>query len=258
MIKSELTMRSFSLNMDTKVTVLLPEDRRNMPQDQKGRKYPVLYILHGYKEDCSAWLDLSNIFLLCRDLDLIVVMPSANNSCYNNSKYGQNYYDWIAEELPIKLKNIFPISDRREDTFIMGESMGGYGTLRIALSKPEQYGKAVCLSGANLVKSKRISEDMKLFIGEKEEALNSDANIENLVEKIRKENLDCPELRFYCGTEDFICDECREIADYIERGFPDKVKQEYWHGEHNFFFWNEANVKALAFFGFEVKGNSTI
>ncbi|MBR3251509.1 MAG: hypothetical protein IKF80_07350 [Erysipelotrichaceae bacterium] len=131
MVKAELTMRANSLNMDTKVNVLLPEDRKET-KDLKGKKYPVLYILHGYKEDCDAWVNLSNIFLLCRDLDLIVVMPSANNSCYNNSRYDQNYYDWISEELPIKLKNYFPISDRREDTFIMGESMGGYGTLRIA------------------------------------------------------------------------------------------------------------------------------
>ena len=257
MVKAELTMRANSLNMDTKVTVLLPEDRRET-KDLKGRKYPVLYILHGYKEDCSAWLSLSNIFLLCRDLDLIVVMPSANNSCYNNSKYGQNYYDWISEELPLKLKNYFPVSDKREETFIMGESMGGYGTLRIALSKPERYGKAVCLSGANMAKMDIDIEEGELFIGTKEEALNSDANIENLVDRIQKNGLECPELRFYCGIEDFIYEPCRQIADYIEERFPDKVKQEYWHGEHNFFFWNEANYKALKFFGFDVKGNSTI
>ncbi|MBR2787779.1 MAG: hypothetical protein IKD94_01320 [Erysipelotrichaceae bacterium] len=257
MVKAELTMRANSLNMDTKVTVLLPEDRKET-KDLRGKKYPVLYILHGYKEDCSAWLNLSNIFLLCRDLDLIVVMPSANNSCYNNSKYGQNYYDWIAEELPVKLRNYFPISDRREDTFIMGESMGGYGTLRIALSKPDKYGKAVCLSGANMAKRETIHKDMEPFLGTREEMLTSDANIENLIRKIKERNLDCPELRIYCGNEDFIFADCRKITEKLEEAFPDKVRHEYWKGEHNFFFWNEANPKALSFFGFDVKGNSVI
>ncbi len=257
MVKAELTMRANSLNMDTKVTVLLPEDRKET-KDLKGKKYPVLYILHGYKEDCSAWLNLSNIFLICRDLDLIVVMPSANNSCYNNSKYGQNYYDWISEELPLKLKNYFPISDKREDTFIMGESMGGYGTLRIALSKPDKYAKAVCLSGANMATRESIHKDMEPFLGTREELLASDANIENLVRKIKENDLDCPELRIYCGLEDFIFDDCNRITEILEEAFPDKVRHEYWRGEHNFFFWNEANPKALHFFGFDVKGNSVI
>ena len=257
MVKAELTMRANSLNMDTKVTVLLPEDRKET-KDLRGKKYPVLYILHGYKEDCDAWINLSNIFLLCRDLDLIVVMPSANNSCYNNSKFDQNYYDWISEELPVKLKNYFPISDRREDTFIMGESMGGYGTLRIALSKPDRYGKAVCLSGANMAYRAISHKDMEPFLGTPEEAIDSDVNIENLARKIKENNLDCPQLRVYCGTEDFIFPDCRKITDYLEEMFPEKVKHEYWSGEHNFFFWNEANPKALAFFGFNVKGNSII
>ena len=91
MIQAELTIRSVSLEMDTKVNVLLPEDRHKTV-DTRGRKYPVLYILHGFKEDCSSWLNLSNIFLLCRDLDLIVVMPSGNNSSYNDMVYGQAYY----------------------------------------------------------------------------------------------------------------------------------------------------------------------
>ena len=148
MIHAQLTMRSNALEMDTKVDVLLPEDRHTT-KDTRGKKYPVLYILHGAKEDNSSWINLSNIFLMCRDLDLIVVMPTTYRGSYVDAVYGQNYYTYISEELPVKMKNIFPISDDPKDTFIMGESMGGYGTMRIALSKPENYAKAVVLSGGN-------------------------------------------------------------------------------------------------------------
>ena len=144
MIHAQLTMRSNALEMDTKVDVLLPEDR-HITKDTRGRKYPVLYILHGAKEDNSSWINLSNIFLMCRDLDLIVVMPTTYRGSYVDAVYGQNYYTYISEELPVKMKNIFPISDDPKDTLIMGESMGGYGTLRIALSKPEKLCKRRCI-----------------------------------------------------------------------------------------------------------------
>ena len=119
MIHAQLTMRSNALEMDTKVDVLLPEDRHTT-KDTRGRKYPVLYILHGAKEDNSSWINLSNIFLMCRDLDLIVVMPTTYRGSYVDAVYGQNYYTYISEELPVKMKNIFPISDDPKDTFIMG------------------------------------------------------------------------------------------------------------------------------------------
>ena len=259
MIHVQLTLRSVSLEMDTGVTVLLPEDRHET-RDTRGRKYPVLYILHGYKNDCNSWVNLSNIFLMCRDLDLIVVFPSANNSSYNDMVYGQKYFTWVAEELPMKLKNYFPITDDPAQTFIMGESMGGYGTLRLALGHPENYGKAVCLSGGNI--SKDISDDDRKIRGiyaDSASALKSDGNLENLVRRIKANGTATPDFMFYCGTDDHAYQKCHEFAEYLKKELPDTfVGQEYWHGEHNFFFWNQAIPKALKFFGFEVVQNSVI
>ncbi len=259
MIHAELTIRSVALEMDTKVNVLLPEDRHET-KDTRGHEYPVLYILHGYKEDCSSWLNLSNIFLMCRDLDVIVVMPSGNNSSYNDMVYGQKYFTWIAEELPMKLKNYLPITDDPAKTFIMGESMGGYGTLRLALGHPENYGKAVCLSGGNVARRQDpTSLRFKAVYGEENAMETSDGNLENLVKKIKAQGKKTPDFMFYCGTEDGIYEGCREFADYLTKELPDTfVGQEYWPGQHNFFFWNEAIPKALKFFGFEIKQNSVI
>ena len=257
MIHASLTMRSVSLDMDTRVDVLLPEDRHET-KDQRGKKYPVLYVLHGSKDDSSSWINLSNIFLLCRDLDLILVFPSVTNSCYVNMKYGSDYYTWVSEELPVKLKNLFPISDDPKDTFIMGESMGGYGTLRIALSKPHNYAKAVCLSGCDLADFMDFNEKYRIgCFGSKEEYLNSDDNLYKLIEKAKDEN-DLPDLAFYCGTQDFIYNGCKKIAEECEKKLKTEVVQEYWNGMHNFFFWNEAAEKALKFFGFNVRENDVI
>lgn len=260
MIQAQLTLRSVALEMDTKVNVLLPEDR-HQTGDIRGKKYPVLYILHGMKEDCSSWLNLSTIMLNCRDLDLIVVMPSANNSSYLDTAYGFRYYTWISEELPRKLKNYFPISDDPAQTFIMGESMGGYGTMRVAFANPDKYGKAVVLSAGNI--ADRLKEGLSglstAFSPDIEAELASDNNIENLVYKLKEYKGTKPEYMFYCGTEDRVYPSCHKFAEFMKEQLPDyKIGAEYWHGEHNFFFWNEAIPKALKFFGFEVRQNSVI
>ena len=258
MIHTTFTMRSVALDMDTKVDILLPEDRHKT-EDLRGLKYPVLYILHGYKNDNSSWLHLSNIFLMCRDLNLIVVMPAVNNSMYTDEYYGQNYYTYITEELPMKLKNIFPITDEREKTFIMGNSMGGYGTLKCALSRPDLYGKAAPMSGGLFDLSANFGKLTVGCYGSAEAYRSSDSNLANLVMKLKDYEGELPEFRFYCGTEDFALESCQKMADLMHRELPQcKVSEEYWPGEHNFFFWNEAIPKALKFFGFEIEHNSVI
>ena len=259
MIKAEITMRSTVLDMDTKIEMLLPEDRHKT-QDTRGKKYPVLYVLHGKKDDCSSWINLSNIMLLCRDLELIVVFPSVTNSMYSDMVYGYDYFSYITEELPVKLKNYFPITDDVDKTFIIGESMGGYGTLKAILSKPDRYAKGVCLSGANVLDIANFDDKLTIAnFGSREEAYKGNNNIEKLVDDLKDYKGKLPELAIYCGTEDFIYEACRKTANYMKENLPDmKITEEYWHGQHNFFFWNEALVKAFRFFGFNIEQNSVI
>lgn len=259
MIQMQMTLRSTILEMDTKINVLLPEDRHKTV-DTRGKKYPVLYILHGMKEDCSSWLNLSNIFLLCRDLELIVVMPSANNSSYVDQVYGMNYFTYITEELPTKLKNYLPISDDPDDTFIMGESMGGYGTMRCALGAPEKYGKAVCLSAGNIATHPIKHRIMELALGSDLEAImKSDNNLYNLMERLSKSEGHIPDFKVFCGTDDFVYEGCVELCEKLKDTLPEHFKgAEFSEGEHNFFFWNKVLPKALEFFGFEVKQDSVV
>ncbi len=261
MIHATFTMRSVALDMDTKVDVLLPENRR-ITEDIRGTKYPVLYVLHGYKNDNSSWLNLSNLFLLCRDLDLIVIMPAVNNSMYTDEYYGQDYYTWITEELPVKMKNYLPITDDPDQTFIMGESMGGYGTMKCALSKPENYGKAVCLSGVNVIWFDRNIAGRHyegVFGPDGQSTVNVDPDINVLCEKLAEHEGHKPQFMFYCGTEDFAITSCRQMADKLKETCPDCFAgEQYWPGEHNFFFWNQAIPKALRFFGFDVRQDSAI
>ena len=83
---------------------------------------------------------------------IAVVMPDGADSAYVDMAMGgrnTRYQSYIAKELPAYLKGIFPLSDKREENFIGGLSMGGQGALRFAFTFPEQYCEAIALSTGN-------------------------------------------------------------------------------------------------------------
>lgn len=63
--------------------------------------------------------------------------------------YGNNFFDYIAYEVPEVVEDFFPISDARDDRFITGLSMGSYGALKIGLALPERYSAIGALSSGN-------------------------------------------------------------------------------------------------------------
>ena len=140
----QMNFESRYLNNNHEISIILPD----MPRDKtpaefygSGRKYKVLWLLHGTFGDHSDWIRKSNIELYACEKDLIVVMPSGLNANYANWEHfsiGYNMYDYLTEELMPLIYNWFPASDKREDNFIAGLSMGGSGTLVYALNHPEK------------------------------------------------------------------------------------------------------------------------
>ena len=147
----QMNFESRYLNNNHEISIILPD----MPRDKtpaefygSGRKYKVLWLLHGTFGDHSDWIRKSNIELYACEKDLIVVMPSGLNANYANWEHfsiGYNMYDYLTEELMPLIYNWFPASDKREDNFIAGLSMGGSGTLVYALNHPEKFAAAAVL-----------------------------------------------------------------------------------------------------------------
>jgi putative tributyrin esterase len=107
----------------------------------------VLYLLHGLSDDGSAWQRFTSIETLAAAYGLVVVMPSAGRSFYIDMPNGQHYFSYLTDELPRYLKDVFGLDPKREDTFIAGNSMGGYGAVKAALLHPEMYAAAASFSG---------------------------------------------------------------------------------------------------------------
>ena len=110
-------------------------------------KRKVLYLLHGLGDDASAWQRYTSIETLAASYGLVVVMPSAGRSFYIDQPNGQKYFTYLTDELPQYLADVFDLAPRREDTFIAGNSMGGYGAFKAALLHPEHYAAAASFSG---------------------------------------------------------------------------------------------------------------
>lgn len=109
---------------------------------------PVLWLLHGGGDNYTDWNNYTPVQLLADKYGYAVVMPDAQQSSYANMAYGPNWLDFYREELHEYIWQRFPFSRKREDNFIAGMSMGGAGTVKLALLNPERYSVAVPLASA--------------------------------------------------------------------------------------------------------------
>lgn len=142
---------SESLGVSSSMTVILPQSTSTqigMAGAASGDPPPVLYLLHGLSDDDTIWLRRTSIERYVADRGIAVVMPAVNRSFYTDEVYGQRYWTFVSEELPALVDTFFRVSTRREDTFVAGLSMGGYGAMKLALRQPERFAAAATLSGA--------------------------------------------------------------------------------------------------------------
>ena len=102
---AHLSFRSWCLNINTDVEVILPAIKQGVDAKEyyrSGKKYPVLWLLHGTYGNYTDYLRRTNIELYATENDLIVVMPSAANSNYSNWSNiipPFNVFDYLTEEL---------------------------------------------------------------------------------------------------------------------------------------------------------------
>ncbi len=144
-----------TIKVNTPVYIILPDPGKMKDIPLRERK--VLYLLHGLSDDGSAWQRYTSIETIAAEYGLVVVMPSGGRCFYTDLPNGQQYFTYLVEELPRYLNEVFHLAPRREDTFIVGNSMGGYGAFKAAFLRPELYAMAASFSGVlslEILKSK--------------------------------------------------------------------------------------------------------
>ena len=229
--------------------VVLPVDRFNAEADKyenkENRKYKTLYLLHGLLGNYTDWISQTRIQKWAEEKNLAVVMPSGDNSFYFRSRTPWNDYEtFIGKELVEMTRRMFPLSKKREDTFIAGLSMGGYGALRNGIVFSETFSCAAGLSSAlHLFEDLSKEADIGLFDNFKA-ASKTSLNPKVAVKEMLKENRPVPKIYMSCGTQDDLMKANEDFRDYLRKNKIDVTWDEEDYG-HDWDFWDSQIKKVL-------------
>lgn len=242
-----LSFYSHSLGRTVPMRALVPIDASNIPMDAPVEPLPALYLLHGLHGSENDWLTYTRVALWARQKGIAVFCPAGENSFYvNQEELGRAYLRFVGEELPIFTRRMFPLSHRREETFVAGLSMGGYGALNAALSYPQTFGKAAALSAA-LRPWKMMTEtsaDRSLQPACARALFGSDAACWDTLNLARQCGADMPGLWLACGDEDPLLPENRAFAqEMAEAGL--SLHFEVTPGNHNWDFWDREICRVM-------------
>lgn len=247
----QVNLFSRSLMRTVPVNVILPVDKMIFPgmKAREDKPYKTLYLLHGIFGNYTDWVTGTRIQRFAEEHDLCVVMPSGDNAFYvNQAGMHNNYGDFIGTELVALMRKMFPLSCKKEDTFIGGLSMGGYGAMRTGLAHPETFGYIVSLSGAfditEMAGRKTESEFIlhsrsfvQAVFGSQEALLDGNKNPAWLARKLKAEGKDFPGVYMACGDRDSLLSANKEMAEVLtDCGC--SVTFEIGPGAHEWDFWD--------------------
>ena len=237
----DLDFYSETLGMHSSVTVIIPQrgSRGQIGADQKAGddEYRVLYLLHGLSDDNTIWLRRTSVERYSEKYGICVVMPNCHRSFYTDMKYGGAYYTFLTRELPMRMKEFFKISDRREDTFIAGLSMGGYGALKAAMREPQQYAAGAGLSAVVDIKSFYEQWKDAVYAITGGEKVAPEEDLYELAD-IHKYGEIKPRLYIGCGRQDMLYESNQAFLPKLKECGYDLTYRES-DGNHNWAFWDE-------------------
>ncbi len=251
------TITSKSLQMETELSVVLPQNREDKSSLGKDGKVKVLYLFHGLTDNATGWIRRTSVERYASKYNVAVIMPEVQRSFYTNMRVGVNYFDYVAKELPLICSNLFNISMEREDVSVGGLSMGGYGALKCALTYPEQYSNCAAFSSAaDIVKLTQMlmtrEEDSRLIeftgiFGDLDKISDEDDlfALASNAAKLSKDSL--PRFFMTCGLSDGLLDANQRISSHMTKLGLDLLYKE-WEGEHNWEFWDDSIKMAFEYF----------
>jgi len=238
---------SHALRMASSMQVVLPQTKEPMTVQQgvANEKYPVLYLLHGLSDDHTIWMRRTSIERYATEKGIAVVMPNVHRSFYADMKRGLPYWTFLTEELPIIARSFFPLSDRREDNFVAGLSMGGYGAFKVGLSFPERFAAAASLSGALDIAAREEDpyglflplEEQNIF-GSSAELKGSESDLFYLASKLEQSGAPAIKLYQCCGTEDFLYNDNQNFLAHARNLGLDLTYEEE-PGTHDWGYWDK-------------------
>ena len=237
---------SASLGFRTHLEVIIPQNEAPATK--------VLYLLHGLSDDCTAWCRQTRIYDYACQNNYIVIMPEVQRSFYSDMAHGSQYLTYVTKELPEICERLFNIRHTRENTYVAGLSMGGYGAAKCALTRPEFYVACAGFSGAMDMKGRvettknddqLMLPEMKAILGEsliypdKDDLFYLADQAAKLAQK--------PRMLVICGDADFLIEDNRRFDAHLKTLNYGHTYLE-WPGEHTWCFWEKCLPETFKFF----------
>lgn len=205
----------------------------------------VIMLLHGIGGNRNDWVINSNALRRAEECGCVLIMPEVAQSFYINTFSGERYGDSI-KELLLYCRKIFRISDKRENTFIVGASMGGYGAMRIGFLHNDLFSRIGSFSGsldiiecekmhtdgslAKVLHYRNLGTDNFMYYG-------TDFDLKTLADKLPKENP--VKLFLSCGKADELYNMNKDMYQSLKEMGMDVTFTEDEEG-HNWQTWGDS------------------
>lgn len=244
----EMKLYSDALGHGVGVNVIIPQHYETMIGMNNGTSdeptFKTLWLLHGLSDDHTIWMRHTSIERYASELGIAVVMPCVDRSWYADTVYGAKYFTFITEELPSTLRKMFRgMSAKREDNFIGGLSMGGYGAVKAAYTYPERYFGCIGLSGAydivDMMKN-LVSSECKYIYGVEnaDELAGGENDVFHLARCAVEAGKELPRTYMWCGTDDFIYSSSQRMDKVFTELGVEHV-YEVSEGNHSWGYWDK-------------------
>lgn len=239
------------LQLCSSMIVVLPERPLADIRSASSPLYPTLYLLHGLSDDHTIWQRRTSIERYAVEQGLAVVMPAVHRSFYTDMTNGHRYWTYVSEEVPARARDIFPLSAEREENFVAGLSMGGYGAFKMALSHPQRFAAAASLSGAldaaelARFKDPGWEEEMRTVFGDLSTISGTENDLFYLAEQLANSEQVRPKLFQWCGTGDDLYEINLRFRDFMQ-DLPFDFTYSEGPGDHTWGHWDEQIQNVLA------------
>ena len=240
----DVNFHSTCLNRMVTYKAVIPTEH-----EVKNKPFKTLYLLHGITDNHNQWIIGTRIVLLANRYRLAVIMPAGENSFYvDDEARGHLYGEFIGRELVEHTRQMFHLSTKREDTFIAGLSMGGYGAIRNGLKYHQTFSHIAGLSSAFILDWALNSTPNHEWVlgrrsyyesvfGNLDELIGSDKDCKALIHRLKHEEVEIPKIYLACGTEDFLLESNRDYRDFLKQEAIDFTYIE-GPGSHDWTFWD--------------------
>jgi enterochelin esterase-like enzyme len=247
-----------SLNQMMKMNVYFP------PDYDKTKTYPVLYLLHGSTANEDFIMPLLGVNRKSDKLiqdgkirPMIIVAPYIRNSwCLNSSWFNGvhiidkvtkegctegKYEDYMMKDVIGYVEAHYPVIKNRDNRYIGGISMGGFGALYLAFRHPDMFSKVGGHSAA-LFSSYPDIEIVKWLYS------NGWSKGRNPIELAKNKDLKGLKIYLDCGDKDKLLPDSNELEKVLlSRNF--SVEKHIGPGDHALIYWMKNMEDYLLFYG---------